>query len=52
MRLHCPAHVQVKAAGGIRNLDMALAVREVGATRFGCTRTADILTELRRRLAV
>ncbi len=51
MRLHSPAHVQVKAAGGVRDLDMALAVREVGATRFGCTRTADILTELRRRLA-
>ena len=51
MRLHSPAHVQVKAAGGVRDLDMALAVREVGATRFGCTRTAEILTELRRRLA-
>ncbi|MGO9112333.1 MAG: deoxyribose-phosphate aldolase [Thermoguttaceae bacterium] len=51
MRLHSPADVQVKAAGGIRDLDMALAVREVGATRFGCTRTAEILTELRRRLA-
>ncbi len=50
MRLHSPAHVQVKAAGGVRDLDMALAVRETGATRFGCTRTADILTELRRRL--
>jgi len=51
MRLHSPAHVQVKAAGGVRDLDMALAVRVVGATRFGCTRTADILSELRRRLA-
>jgi len=51
MRRHSPAHVQVKAAGGVRDLDMALAVREVGATRFGCTRSAEILTELRRRLA-
>jgi deoxyribose-phosphate aldolase len=51
MRRYSPAHVQVKAAGGVRDLDMALAVRETGATRFGCTRTADILTELRRRLA-
>jgi deoxyribose-phosphate aldolase len=51
MRLHAPAHVQVKAAGGIRDLDMALAVCEVGATRFGCTRTTEILSELRRRLA-
>ena len=30
MREHSPAHVQVKAAGGVRDLDMALAVREVG----------------------
>ena len=52
MRSHSPTHVQVKAAGGVRDLDMALAVREVGATRFGCTRTAEILTEVRRRLAV
>lgn len=51
MRKHSPAHVQVKAAGGVRDLDMALAVRAVGATRFGCTRTEEILTECRRRLA-
>lgn len=51
MRKHAPPHVQVKAAGGVRDLDMALAVREIGATRFGCTRTAEILDECRRRLA-
>ncbi|MHB1034631.1 MAG: deoxyribose-phosphate aldolase [Pirellulales bacterium] len=50
MRKHSPAHVQVKAAGGIRDLDMALAVRAIGVTRFGCTRTADVLAECRRRL--
>jgi deoxyribose-phosphate aldolase len=50
MRMHSPPHVQVKAAGGVRDLDMALAVRQVGATRFGCTRTAEILEECRRRL--
>lgn len=50
MRKHAPSHVQVKAAGGVRDLDMALAVREAGATRFGCTRTAEILDECRRRL--
>ena len=49
MRKHAPPHVQVKAAGGVRDLDMALAVREIGATRFGCTRTAEILEECRRR---
>jgi deoxyribose-phosphate aldolase len=51
MRKHTPPHVQVKAAGGVRDLDMALAVREMGATRFGCTRTAEILDECKRRLA-
>ena len=51
MRKHAPPHVQVKAAGGVRDLDAALQVREVGATRFGCTRTAEVLDECRRRLA-
>ncbi len=49
MRRHSPAHVQVKAAGGVRDLDTALAVRALGVTRFGCTRTAEILDECRRR---
>lgn len=52
MRKHAPAHVQVKAAGGVRDLDMALAVREIGVTRFGCTRTAEVLDECKRRLGV
>jgi len=50
MRKHSPAHVQVKAAGGIRDLDAALAVRAIGVTRFGCTRTVDVLEECKRRL--
>ncbi len=51
MRKHAPPQVQVKAAGGVRDLDAALAVRKLGATRFGCTRTAEVLEEARRRLA-
>jgi deoxyribose-phosphate aldolase len=51
MRKHSPPHVQVKAAGGIRDLDAALAVREIGVTRFGCSRTAEVLEECKRRLA-
>ena len=50
MREHSPPKVQVKAAGGIRDLDMLLAVRAVGVTRVGATRTASILDECRRRL--
>lgn len=51
MRAHTPAHVQVKAAGGVRDLDAALAVRALGVTRFGCTRTAEVLEEAARRIA-
>jgi deoxyribose-phosphate aldolase len=50
MRAHSPAHVQVKAAGGIRTLDALLEVRELGVTRVGASRTADILDECRARV--
>jgi deoxyribose-phosphate aldolase len=43
MRKSVSSKVQVKAAGGVRDLDMALKVREAGATRFGATRTAEII---------
>ena len=52
MRRHSPAHVQVKAAGGIRDLDRLLAFRALGATRIGASRTAEILDECKRRLGV
>jgi deoxyribose-phosphate aldolase len=49
MRAHCPAAVAIKASGGIRDLDMLLALRARGATRIGTSRTREILTELDRR---
>lgn len=52
MRAHSPAHVQVKAAGGVRTLDRLLEVRALGVTRSGATRTAEMLDEARERLAV
>jgi deoxyribose-phosphate aldolase len=52
MRQHSPAHVQVKAAGGVADLEMLLKVRETGATRSGCSQTRAVLDELRRRLAL
>ncbi len=52
MRRHAPPHVQVKSAGGIRDLDALLAVRAVGVTRSGATRTASMLDECRRRLGL
>jgi deoxyribose-phosphate aldolase len=50
MREHSPEEVQVKAAGGVRDLDKLLEVRALGVTRVGASRTADILDECRRRL--
>ncbi|MEQ8786260.1 MAG: deoxyribose-phosphate aldolase [Pirellulaceae bacterium] len=52
MRENSPATVQVKAAGGVRDLDTLLEVRALGVTRVGASRTADILDECRRRLAM
>jgi deoxyribose-phosphate aldolase len=51
MRASCPPHIQVKAAGGVRDLDGLIRVRELGATRCGATATAAILDEYRRRAA-
>lgn len=51
MRKHSPPHVQVKAAGGIRDYDALLAVRALGVTRVGASRTAEILDECQRRLS-
>jgi deoxyribose-phosphate aldolase len=52
MRKHSAPRVQVKAAGGIRDLDSLLKVREIGVTRVGASRTADILDECRLRLGM
>jgi deoxyribose-phosphate aldolase len=50
MRQTAPAHVKLKAAGGIRTLDSAIAVAELGCDRIGASRTAEILDDLRARL--
>ena len=52
MRAHSPAHVAVKAAGGVRDLDALLRVREIGVSRVGATRTAAMLDEARVRLGL
>ena len=49
MRKHSAGHVQVKAAGGVRDLDALLRVRAIGVTRCGATRTAAMLDEARLR---
>ncbi|MFO1478498.1 MAG: deoxyribose-phosphate aldolase [Verrucomicrobiota bacterium] len=51
MRAAVSARVQVKAAGGVRDLDGLIRVRELGATRCGATATAAMLDECRKRAA-
>jgi deoxyribose-phosphate aldolase len=51
MRATCSPKVQVKAAGGVRDLDGLMRVRDLGATRCGATATAAMLDEYRRREA-
>lgn len=51
MRRCSPPHVQVKAAGGVRDYQRLLAVREIGVTRVGATATKVILDDARAKLA-
>jgi len=52
MRQHSPIWMQVKAAGGVRDLDALLKVRALGVSRCGATRTAAMLDECRLRLGL
>jgi deoxyribose-phosphate aldolase len=52
MRKHAAPSVQVKAAGGVRDLDTLLRVRALGVTRCGASRTAAMLDDCRRRLGL
>ncbi|HWV99532.1 MAG TPA: deoxyribose-phosphate aldolase [Candidatus Acidoferrum sp.] len=49
MRANVSRRVQVKAAGGVRDLDGLMRVRDLGATRCGATATAAMLEEYQRR---
>jgi len=49
MRSSVSDRVQVKAAGGVRDLDGLIRVRELGATRCGASATAAILDDYRAR---
>lgn len=50
MRRCSPDHVQVKAAGGVRDMDTLLEVRAIGVTRVGASRSAEMLNDCRSRL--
>jgi deoxyribose-phosphate aldolase len=49
MRASVSDRVQVKAAGGVRDLDGLIRVRELGASRCGASATAAILDSYRAR---
>jgi deoxyribose-phosphate aldolase len=51
MRANTSPKVQVKAAGGVRDLDALIRCRDLGVTRCGATATQAILEEYRRRAA-
>ncbi|MBN1433491.1 deoxyribose-phosphate aldolase [Candidatus Fermentibacterales bacterium] len=49
LRERCAGRIGVKASGGIRTLDDALAMVEAGATRLGCSGSVQIMREARER---
>ncbi len=49
---HSPPSVQVKAAGGIRELNDLIRCRDFGVTRVGATATAAMLEEYKKRAKV
>lgn len=51
MRAACSNKVQIKAAGGVRDLDGLILVRDLGASRCGASATASMLDEYLRREA-
>ena len=52
MRQHAAPHVQVKAAGGVRDFDGLVAVRALGVSRCGASRTKEMLDTCRERLGL
>ncbi|MEL7237956.1 MAG: deoxyribose-phosphate aldolase [Planctomycetota bacterium] len=52
MRDHVGEGVQVKASGGIRDLDRLLRVREIGCTRAGASATQALMDAAREKLGL
>ncbi|HUQ71805.1 MAG TPA: deoxyribose-phosphate aldolase [Planctomycetaceae bacterium] len=52
MRKHAPTHVQVKAAGGVRDFPTLVQVRDLGVSRCGASRTKEMLDEARKHLGL
>lgn len=51
MRANVSSKVQVKAAGGVRDLDALIHCRDLGVSRVGATATAAMLEEYKKRSA-
>jgi len=49
MRKHSATDLEVKAAGGVRNLEDTLKVRELGVTRIGATATEAIILAVKEQ---
>lgn len=45
----CKGKTQVKASGGVRDLDGMIRMKELGATRIGTSATATLMEEYRKR---
>jgi deoxyribose-phosphate aldolase len=52
MRKYTDPSIQIKGAGGIRNLDDLLKYRELGVTRIGATASVAMIEEAKRRLGM
>jgi deoxyribose-phosphate aldolase len=52
MRTHSKPSVQVKAAGGVRDMNTLIQVRAIGVTRVGASRTREMLNECRQSLGL
>eukprot|EP01124_Arcella_intermedia_P021934 TRINITY_DN3162_c0_g1_i1.p1 TRINITY_DN3162_c0_g1~~TRINITY_DN3162_c0_g1_i1.p1 ORF type:complete len:253 (-),score=40.13 TRINITY_DN3162_c0_g1_i1:50-772(-) len=51
MRHHSAPEVQIKASGGVRNLDTFLKVRDIGVSRIGTSSTEAIVQEAQKRFS-
>ena len=50
MRKHASDQVQVKAAGGVRDVETMISVKEIGATRVGSSSTQKLMDAFRKQL--
>ena len=52
MRAHSSPNVQVKAAGGVKDLQTLLNVRQIGVSRCGSSRTRELIDPAREQLGL